>query len=128
MVFEQINFIEKSKEKYNTFKDIGCVMSLEEFMSNVEDKVLMDYDGSGDLCYEGEMITNASIHCDDKLIIIGAKDSQTRNWNELVSNSVSIHDVDATVFCVSSFYYEFTFENFVKIFGYDGFEVIWYNK
>jgi hypothetical protein len=103
-------------------------MDLREFMSDIEDGVLMDYDGSGDLCYNGEMITNASIHCNDKLIIIGAKDSQTRNWSELVSDSVSIHDVDATVFCVSQFYYEFTFENFVKIFGYDGFEVIWYNK
>lgn len=128
MVFEQINFIEKSKEKYNTFKDIGCVMSLEEFMSNVEDKVLMDYDGSGDLCYKGEIITNASIRCDDKLIIIGTEDNHTLDWNELAPDSVSIHDVNVTVFCVSSFYYEFTFENFVKIFGYEGFEVIWYNK
>lgn len=128
MIFSEINFVEKSKERYDEFKNIGYVMSLKEFLEDVDDLVLTDYDGSGDLCYNGEMITNASICCNNRLITIGTQNRQTKVCNDLVSDSVSVHDIDATVFYISKFYYEFTFENFIKIFGYDGFEVIWYNK
>ena len=58
---------------YTFDEKCGSLVALSEFMDQVDNKLIMDYDGFGDVIYKGEEIENAIPYVN--LQLIGLSDS-----------------------------------------------------
>lgn len=58
---------------YTFDEKCGSLLALSEFIDQVDNKLIMDYDGFGDVIYKGEEIKNAILYVD--LQLIGLSDS-----------------------------------------------------
>lgn len=58
---------------YTFNEKCGSLLALSEFIDQVDNKLIMDYDGFGDVIYKGEEIENAILYVD--LQLIGLSDS-----------------------------------------------------
>lgn len=66
---------------YTFDEKCGSLLALSEFIDQVDNKLIMDYDGFGDVIYKGEEIKNAILYVD--LQLIGLSDSVFFPLNKL---------------------------------------------
>ncbi len=67
---EPIYVSERSKKQYEKLKDIGELMTFNEFVKNVEENKFTDYATCGLFCHDKAIAINVSLYCDARKIKI----------------------------------------------------------